>query len=68
MKTILFFATLSLFMWLTLGLNKKQRKTDDEEVFKEILYQGKRDEMPQPRGMHFYFWLFVLSIVCWTYN
>ena len=38
-------------MWLTLGSNKKQRKTDDEEVFKEILDLGKRDGMPQPRGI-----------------
>ena len=55
MKRILFFATLSLVMWVTLCLNNNQRENDEEEVFEEFLDRVKRDAMPQPRGMHFYF-------------
>ena len=55
MKTKLFFATFSLVMWVTLCLNDNQRENDEEEVFEEIIDRVKRDAMPQPKGMHFYF-------------
>ena len=55
MKTILFFATLSLAMWVTLCLNDNQRENDEDEVFEEVLDRVERDAMPQPRGMHFCF-------------
>lgn len=32
MKTIFFFANLSLVIWLTLGSNEKQREINEEEV------------------------------------
>ena len=54
-ETILFFATLSFVMWVTLCLNDNQRDNDEEEVFEEFLDRVKRDAMPQPRDMHFYF-------------
>ena len=37
MKTILSFATISLVMWLTLGLKEKQSQFDKEEAFEEML-------------------------------
>ena len=55
MKTILFFASLSLVMWVTFCLNDNQRENDEEKVFEEILDRVKRDAMPQPKGMHFCF-------------
>ena len=58
MKTILFFATLSLVMCVTLCLNDNQRENDEEEVFEEFLDRVKRDAMPQPRGMYFYLSLY----------
>ena len=42
-------------MWVTLCLNDNQMENDEEEVFEEIIDRVKRDAMPQPKGMHFYF-------------
>ena len=55
MKTILFFVTLSLIMWLTLGSNIKRGEHDDEEVSEEMPDRVKRDAMSQFGGMHYYF-------------
>ena len=60
----MFFATLSLVIWLTLGLNEKQKEIDEEEVFGEILVRGKRDASQQPMGIHFCFWLYASRMLC----
>lgn len=52
MKTILFFANLSLVIWLTLGSNEKQREIN-EEVYEKILDRGKRVASPGI-GIHFF--------------
>ena len=64
MKTTFFFATLSLVMWLTLGLKEKQKEIDEEEVFEEILDREKRNASPQPVGIYFYFLMHVLRMLC----
>ena len=53
MKTKLFFVTLFLVLWLTLGSNEKREKYDDEEVFEEMIDREERDAMPQFGGMHY---------------
>lgn len=55
MKTKLFFVTLFLVLWLTLGSNEKRGEYDGEEVFEEMFNREKRDAMPQFGGMHFLF-------------
>ena len=42
MKTIFFFANLSLVIWLTLGSNEKQREINEEEVYEKILDREKK--------------------------
>ena len=46
MKILLFFATLSLVMWLILGSNETRREYDEDKVIEEMLDQVKRDAMP----------------------
>lgn len=53
MKTIFFFANLSLVIWLTLGSNEKQREINEEEVYEKILDREKRVASPGI-GMHFF--------------
>ena len=60
-KTVLFFATLSLVIWLILGSNEKRREYDEEKVIEEMLEQEKRDEMPESRGMHHHCLLVIYS-------
>lgn len=61
MKALLFFATLSLVMWLILGWNKKGREYDEEKVIEEMLEPEKRDEMPESGGMHHHCFLVIYS-------
>lgn len=59
MKTLLFFATLSLVMWLILGSNETRREYDVDKVIEEMLDQVKRDAMPESGGMHYYFFGYI---------
>ena len=59
MKTLLFFATLSLVMWLILGSNETRREYDEDKVIEEMLDQVKRDAMPKSGGMHYYFFGYI---------
>ena len=59
MKTLLFFATLSLVMWLILGSNETRREYDEDKVIEEMLDQVKRDAIPESGGMHYYFFGYI---------
>ena len=53
MKTILYFATLSLLVCLTSCLKENQKENDEDKVLEGIIYREKRNAMPQPKCMNF---------------
>ena len=63
MKTTLFFTTIFLIAWLVLGSNEKQGKSDEDVDFEEKANREKRDAMPKPACMHFYF-VAIVRIPC----
>ena len=48
MKTLLFFATLSLVMWLILGSNETRREYDEDKVIEKMLDPVKRMQCQNP--------------------
>ena len=55
MKTLLYFATLSLVVCLTLCSNENQKEHDEDEILEEMLGREKRDAIPKSRHKHFIF-------------
>ena len=55
METLLYFATLSLVVCLTLCFSKNKKENDEDETLHEVLDREKRDAMPQPWRKHFMF-------------